>query len=284
MSLSLGTVTLGSSRVPAAMGVPALIFCAACVFAAAFVRGYSGFGFSLLAITSLSLVLPPAAIIPSIFMMEVTASVSLLASIWKEIHWRALSLLWLGCLVGTPVGVRFLAALPPAPMKIALGIAVLGAVALLGSGYSRKSMPTSSETVLTGGVAGLLNGAFGIVAPPVIVFFFNSPAGVAVSRASLIAFFIGTDTMGLAFLAHQGLVTLEGINRFLIFVPALILGQWLGARSFRSADPAVFRRCVLILLLVLAVLTTAQGVFSLAGAAYRELSQKSLRIGLIDGV
>jgi uncharacterized membrane protein YfcA len=234
-----------------------------CVFSAAFVRGYSGFGFSLLAITSMALVLQPAAIIPPIFMMEVAASVSLLPSIWTEIHWRALRLLWLGCLIGTPVGVQLLAALPVAPMKIALGIVVLGAAALLWSGYSRKSMPTSSETVLTGGIAGLLNGAFGIVAPPVIVFFFNSPAGAAVTRASLITFFIGTDTMGISFLAHQGLVTLQGFYRFLIFLPALILGQWLGARSFKASDPAKFRRYVLVLLMLLAVVVAAQGASAL---------------------
>jgi uncharacterized protein len=233
------------------------------VFSAAFVRGYSGFGFSLLAITSMALVLQPAAIIPPIFMMEVAASVSLLPSIWTEIHWRALRLLWLGCLIGTPVGVQLLAALPVAPMKIALGIVVLGAAALLWSGYSRKSMPTSSETVLTGGIAGLLNGAFGIVAPPVIVFFFNSPAGAAVTRASLITFFIGTDTMGISFLAHQGLVTLQGFYRFLIFLPALILGQWLGARSFKASDPAKFRRYVLVLLMLLAVVVAAQGASAL---------------------
>jgi len=245
---------------------PVLVYCLACVFAAAFVRGYSGFGFSLLAITSMAVVLQPAAIIPSVFMMEIAASVSLLPSIWKQVHWRALMLLWLGCLIGTPVGVRLLAALPVAPMKVALGTAVLGAAALLWSGYSRRSMPSSPETVLTGGIAGLLNGAFGIVAPPVIVFFFNSPAGAAISRASLITFFIGTDTMGLSFLAQQGLVTREGFHRFLIFMPALIAGQWLGARRFTSADPAEFRRYVLLLLMLLSVMVAAQGALATIGA------------------
>lgn len=82
----------------------------ACVFGAAIVRGYSGFGFSLLAITPLALVLPPAETIPPIFMMEVAASISLLPSIWKDIHWRSLAPLSLGCLLGTPVGVWLLAA------------------------------------------------------------------------------------------------------------------------------------------------------------------------------
>jgi len=235
----------------------------ACVFVAAIVRGYAGFGFSLLAITSLSLALPPAAVIPPVFMMEVAASLHLLPSIWKDVNWRALGLLWFGCLVATPIGVAFLASVPAAPMKIALGIAVLSAIGLLWSGYARKSMPSTAETIATGGIAGLLNGAFGIVAPPVIVFFFNSPAGAAVSRASLIAFFIGTDVMGLGFLAREGLVTLDGVKQFLIFVPALFVGQWLGARSFKASDPATFRQWVLRLLIVLALLTAGQGVMEL---------------------
>jgi uncharacterized membrane protein YfcA len=244
------------------MSIPVMIYCAACIFAAAFVRGYSGFGFSLLAITSMSLALPPAMILPSIFMMEVAASVSLLPSIWRFVHWRDLGLLWLGCLLCTPLGVRVLAAVPAAPMKVALGVAVLGAAALLWSGYRRKTMPTPPETVLTGAVAGFLNGAFGIIIP-VIVFFFNSPAGAAVGRASLIAFFIGSDAMGVAFLALEGLVTASDVYRFLMFVPALMLGQWLGARSFKGADETVFRRWALVLLAVLALVTALQGVWSM---------------------
>jgi uncharacterized membrane protein YfcA len=229
-----------------------------CVLIAAFVRGYSGFGFSLLAITSMSLATPLAVVMPAIFMMEVAASLSLLPTIWRDVHWRDLMLLWLGCLVATPLGVWFLATVPTAPMKVALGIAVLGAVALLWSGYRRKSMPTPTEIVLTGGLAGLLNGAFGIVTP-VVVFFFNSPAGAVVGRASLIAFFIGTDVMGLAFLAQQGLVTSTNFVQLLIFLPPLMIGQWVGARQFKSADEATFKLWVLRLLALLAVLTAGQG-------------------------
>jgi uncharacterized membrane protein YfcA len=242
------------------MDLPIAVYSIACVFLAAVARGYSGFGFSLLAITALSLALPPAAVIPPVFIMEVVASLGLLPQIWKEIRWRALGLLWLGCLAGTPVGVWFLASLPAAPMKIALGVAVLAVTALLATGYARRSMPSMAETVATGAAAGVLNGALGIAAPPVVVFFFGSPAGAAISRASLIAFFIGTDTIGLAFLGREGLLTREDIRHALMFIPPLLLGQWLGARGFRSTDPATFRIWVLRLLMVLGLLTGAQGL------------------------
>jgi uncharacterized membrane protein YfcA len=239
------------------------VFC--CIFLAAIARGYTGFGFSLLAITSLSLMFPVAEIVPSIFMMEVVASISLLPSIWKDIHWRALGLLGLGCLVGTPFGVCLLVAVPPGTMKIALCLVVLGVVALMRGGYQRKSMPSTTETLVTGAASGLLNGAFGIGGPPVILFFFNSPAGTDIGRASIIAFFLATDILGLIFLSGQGLVTTDGVLRFAMLVPALAAGVWIGARGFKSADPVAFRAWTMRLLVVLALLIGFQGLMFYLG-------------------
>ena len=67
-----------------------LAYAITCIFLAAIVRGFSGFGFSLLAISALSLVYAPAEIVPSIFMLELAASLNLLPSIWKDVHWRSL--------------------------------------------------------------------------------------------------------------------------------------------------------------------------------------------------
>src|SRR6185312_16075756 len=110
------------------------VYSIACVFGAAIVRGYSGFGFSLLAITALSLALPPAEIVPSIFMLEIAASLHLLPGIWRDIHWRSIGLLLLGCVVATPIGVQMLAHVPAAPMRIAISLFVIVVVALLWRG------------------------------------------------------------------------------------------------------------------------------------------------------
>ena len=235
----------------------------ACILGAAFVRGYSGFGFSLLAVTALSLRLAPAEIVPSIFLMEIAASLHLLPSIWREVHWRAIGVLLIGYTVAVPLGVWLLASMPQAPMKIALGLCVLVATVLLMRGLALKRMPGAAATVGTGAASGLLNGAFGIGGPPVILFFFSSPAGEVIGRASVIAFFLATDAIGLVFLAREGLVTADSLLRALIFLPALILGIWLGAHSFKRSDQATFRTWILRLLALLALLTCAQGVAGL---------------------
>ncbi len=235
----------------------------AIVFLAAIVRGYSGFGFSLLAITALSLLYPPAEIIPSIFLLEIAASLHLLPSIWKDIHWRSLLALMAGALIGTPIGAFALSALPQAQMTLALSIFVMAAAILLWKGFALKTMPGTPASLAIGTAAGAANGAFGMAGPPVILFYFASPAGAAVGRASLIFYFLMTDVTGLGFLASEELVTERSAVKALIFLPALALGVWIGARSFKGSDPERFRRIVLCVIALLAVITAIKAIAAL---------------------
>jgi hypothetical protein len=196
-------------------------------------------------------------------MMEVAASLHLLPSVWRDIHWRALIWLTVGCLVGTPVGVYALAHVAPAPMTLALAVSVLIAAILLARGYALKSLPGPAVTFATGTSSGLLNGSLGIGGPPVILFFFSSPAGAAAGRASMIAFFLITDIMGLAWQSWSGLINMTTLWRALIFLPALTGGIWIGNRGFMTADPADFRRWVLRLLMLLAALAGAKALTQL---------------------
>lgn len=243
-------------------GLTPILLASGLVFLAAIVRGYSGFGFSLLAITSLSLIFSPAQVIPAIFMLEIAASLHLLPGIWRDVHWRSLAILLAGTVLGTPIGVYALATVPQTPMTLALAVFVLVATFLLWRGFALASMPSGPATFAVGTATGLANGAFGIGGPPVILFYFASPAGHAAGRASLIAFFILTDVTGLIFLAREGLVTQQAGLLALAFLPALAAGVWLGARLFTTADPARFRRIVLMILAGLALLTAAKALLA----------------------
>jgi uncharacterized protein len=245
------------------MDVILLTYACACIFVAAIVRGFSGFGFSLVAISALSLVYTPAEIVPSIFMLELAASLNLLPSIWKDIHWTSLGPLILGCIIATPLGVWLLAHVAAAPMQLALAIFVLIATALLWSGFALKSIPGKTGATLAGAVSGLGNGAFGIGGPPVILFYFSSPAGALAGRASLTAYFLMTDIIGLANLSAHGLVTQNAALRALLYLPALLAGVWIGARSFKGTNPETFRKAVLVLLSVLAVVIGTKAAINL---------------------
>jgi uncharacterized membrane protein YfcA len=243
---------------------PRLIYGTLCVFGAAIVRGYSGFGFSLLSITAISLVLPPVAVVPSIFLLEVAASIRLLPEVWGQVHWRSIRWLLVGCLLATPLGVWALANVPVLPFKLALAIFVLGSAMLLTRGVALKSMPGAAGTFGTGVATGLLNGGFGMGGPPLVVFYLSTPAGIAAGRASIIAFITATDLMGLGFQAREGLITHDTFRLAAWFLPPLLLGVWIGSRAFRHADPAQFRLWTLRLLMLLAIVMSAQVLGALA--------------------
>ena len=246
------------------MSAAVISYCAFCVFLAAMVRGYSGFGFSLLTITSLSLALPTAQVVPAIFMLEIAASLHLLPGIWKVIHWKSLAPLIIGTIAATPIGVWFLANIHAAPMQVALAAFVLTATALLWRGFALKTMPGTAATATVGAAAGLANGAFGIGGPPVILFYFATPAGNIGGRASIIFYFLATDAAGLVFQAREGLLTSDAAKLAAMFIVPLLAGIWLGNRSFKTADPVVFRKWVLAILAALAVLTSMKGIYVIA--------------------
>src|SRR5437016_1911669 len=79
------------------------------VLAGAFVKGYSGFGASMMWVASLSLVSPPDRVVPVVLLWEVASSLQLLPEVWRKIEWRSLGWLFLGACIATPLGVHLLA-------------------------------------------------------------------------------------------------------------------------------------------------------------------------------
>jgi len=243
---------------------PLLAASSVAIFLAAIVRGFSGFGFSLLAITAISLFVRVQDIVPTIFMLEVAASLNMIPSIWHEIDWRGIRFLLLGYIVGLPFGLYALVYAPAAPLNIALGIFVIATGTLMLRGFRLEKTPSAGATVGTGVASGLLNGAFGTGGPPVVLFYFSTPGAAAVGRASIVAFFLSTDTLGLAGQAYSGIITLQSFIQFVFWLPTLLIGVAVGAKGFRHMDQARFRRAVLIILIALAVLTLAKAVWQLA--------------------
>ena len=245
------------------MQLSVLAFALSCIFAAAVVRGYAGFGFALLSITALSIVLEARQIVPTIFMLEVCASIYLLATSWRHVHWQALGWLIIGCLIGTPLGVYALARAPANPLNLALASVVLIIAVLLSRGFALKSMPGPMGTAATGLVSGVLNGALGVGGPPVVILFFSTPTGATTGRASMIAYFLFTDLLGLGWQWHEGLLNRQVFARALLYAPAAIAGVFVGHRLFATVDPARFRVWVLRLLAALAVLSGGHALWQL---------------------
>jgi uncharacterized protein len=244
----------------AGLAPEALAFALAVIVVGGFVRGYTGFGASMIWVAGLTLVMPPAAAVPVILMLEVAASAHLLPQVWRDIDWHSLKPLVVGASVATPLGVYALLVVPAATMQVAIALVVLAAVAMLWRGVVLERAPDRAATLGVGALSGVINGATSAGGPPVIAFYFATPVGVTVGRASIIAYFLATDALAAGLAAAGGLVDLDSLIRFAIFLPATLLGTALGARRFLGADPERFRRLALILLAVLAAAALLQAI------------------------
>jgi uncharacterized membrane protein YfcA len=238
-----------------------LIVSIVAVFGAGIIRGYSGFGFAMVVVTSMSLVLPPAQVVPTVLILDILASIRLVPQVRKDIDWYSLRWLLLGSVVGIPFGVYLLAAIPPAPMRLSISLMVLIAAVLLLRGFAWKRMPGIILILITGLACGVLNGAAAIGGPPVILFYLSSPAGIKTSRASFIAYFLGIDMMCLIVAAIQGLTTLHTLFLTVVCLIPLLLGITIGSRMFIKIDQESFRRHVLILLMLLSVAGFFRSIF-----------------------
>ena len=242
------------------MAISLLSIAAAVVFVAAIIRGYSGFGFSMICAVSLSQVLPPVEVVPLILLLEVAASSWLLPGVWRQIHWPSLAWLFAGVVVGTPIGLHLLANVPARPMRAVIALVVMAMVVGLWRGLGFRQMPGRGRTTAVGALSGVLNGATTIGGPPVILFYLATPAGVVVSRASLIAYFLVTDLLAFAIASAQGLVAPDTLYRAGLLAVPLTAGLIVGRRCFSQSSAEALRRKVLLLLTVLSCLALIRAI------------------------
>ncbi|NQD58762.1 sulfite exporter TauE/SafE family protein, partial [Pseudomonas sp. CM25] len=117
-----------------------------CVFMAAIARGFSGFGFTLLAITSLSFVLPLSTVVPAMFVLEIAAGLKLIPSIWGQVHWGSIRVLVITSIITTPLGAYLLVKIPGEYVKVVLAVLIIACCLTLITGFKLQKMPSFMQT------------------------------------------------------------------------------------------------------------------------------------------
>ena len=229
-----------------------IVYVLLAIFVGAYVRGLTGFASSMLWVTSLSLALPPAAVVPMVLIFEVAASSGLLPAVWRDVDWKSMGWLLGGMALATPVGIYGLATLPADTTRIVIAVTVLAAVVLISLGYSRTRPPGRPLSVGVGALSGVLNGTTGAGGMPVILFYFVHGMRTHVSRASIIVYIMATDILGTGVMAGHGLITSDVLLRTALALPVIGLGILAGHASFRRISADAVRRVALVCLAGLA--------------------------------
>lgn len=217
---------------------------------AAFVRGYSGFGFSAIFIAFAALLTNPLPLIPVVFLCEIVMTAFQAGGMRGHIAWRRVSWLLMGALLAVPFSVSVMLSLGADTARIAISSVIMVMALVLLSGWTLQRQIGARGHGAVGVLSGLCNAA-GIGGLPVAAFLSAQPMPPARFRASMIVYLTGLDLITLPLLWWGGLVTWDTVWAAALALPLLGLGVWLGGRQFLAASPATFRRFAVVLLLVL---------------------------------
>ncbi len=230
-----------------------LAWMAFAVLGAAYIRGYSGFGFSALVVSASGLVTNPLNFVPVVMLLEIAATAGQAPAAGKDVNRPLLGWLLLGATIGMPISIAFLSSLDTDLLRTVISIWILLMCAALLSGWSLRKQAGAAGVTGVGVVSGLANAA-AIGGLPVALFLTaqNNPARMF--RATMIFYLCAVDLVALPMLGYAGVISADTFIAAACCLPLLGAGVWLGGRKFVSAEPENFRRMAIGLLAFLAVL------------------------------
>ncbi len=208
----------------------------AIVFIATVIRSAFGFGEALVAVPLLAFFMPMPVATPLAVLLSTTVAAVVVAQDWKHIHLRSAAGLMGATVFGIPLGLLLLAAAHQQLIKLLLGILIiLFALFLL---KVRDILHLEHEhkplLLLTGFVAGILGGAFGMNGPPLVVYGSLRRWSPQQFRATLQAYFLPASSAGLLGFWSSGLWTRTVTHEFLlsapVMLPAVLVGRAINHR------------------------------------------------------
>jgi uncharacterized membrane protein YfcA len=225
------------------------------VFVAATISSIAGFAFSAVAGGMLLHVIDSTVKVVMIMMGCSIAIQSLsVALLWRDIDWRRLSIFLFGGIVGLPMGVWLLLHLDPRGVK-----SVIGTLLMAYAAYGLLKRPVSVRSgnrmwdVLTGCIGGFTGGLAGFPGAAVTVWCGMQGWNKRRQRAIYQPYILVMQILGLLVIrvlqpaaAPAGKAAID----ILPFVPAALLGAWMGLKIFERLSESHFKLAVNVLLFI----------------------------------
>ena len=175
-------------------------------------------------------------------------------SIWKLRHalnLRAIAPFIAGGAVGVPLGAMLLTYIDPNYLRTGVGILlVLYSSYFLARPAVHPVRANVPADVGIGVLNGLLGGLTGLAGPVITVWCQLRGWPKDVQRSIFQPVILAAFAMTAISLAVAGAVTPELVKTYLLGLPALGAGLWIGIKLYGHLDEAAFRKVILILLLL----------------------------------
>lgn len=232
----------------------------AALLLASLLRAFTGFGSALAAVPVLALILPPVDAVVLAASLTLCANLLGIRSYASDYPPLQLLPLLFMSLLGTGFGVVFLSGLSVAQFQLLVGPAVLLACVVLTLYRPRPQARRRRWGALVGLLSGVMNGAFAIPGPPVVIYAMASEVDAARSRAMLMYFFMFSAVIALVVFAWAGYLSWRSLQLLVLALPAMLLGDQVGLRLFRRYGAGLYRRIALLTLYAIGLSITGRAL------------------------
>lgn len=222
---------------------------------AGFIRGFVGFGASLIIVMVLSTVYGPAAAVPIATLSGLPAMVQLLPNAVRYAERPFVISFGVASFIAAPIGTWFLIISEPVVMKILISSFVLLMVAMLHRGWKLPATSGLGVFAFAGVVSGLVQGSAGVGGPPAVAVALSRSGTTDQQRSNVIGAVSALSICAIPALWINDLFTREVVLISLILFPLYFGGTWVGARFFSGRGHGHFRAGALLVLAVIGIVT-----------------------------
>lgn len=220
------------------------------ILLAAMTQSITGFGYSMVAMSFLPGVIALQTAVPLVTLTAIIGNIIIWYDYRHDFSLKEVGVLTIASLVATPFGAILLDRIPEVIALKGLGISIVSYVLYDWLNLTLPSLKSVAWACLLGSISGILNGAYTVNGPPLIVYGNCRRWSPREFKGNLSALFLPSSLIAAIAHGSQGNLT-PSVWRFAVYsVPIYGCGIWLGILLSRQINPVLFRHITLGLLLL----------------------------------
>jgi uncharacterized protein len=219
------------------------------------VRGFSGFGSSLIYMPLVAAVYSPRIAAVTLLLIDTIGATPFAVRAFWQCSWREVLPIYLAAAIAVPFGTMALIYVDPTLLRWCMAILVLALLVVLMSGWRYHGRPRLPITIGVGLISGFGGGAAQIAGPTVILYWLGTKNDVVTVRANLLAYFL---LLGLTLCADyylQGLFTPDLIALSLLLAIPFFVATAAGATFFHGTSEQLYRRIAYLIIAFAAIIS-----------------------------
>ncbi len=218
------------------------------IFFSAILSGAFSMGGGVLALATLGSVLDPSSLLPVHGIIQLTSNTSRSIFAWKHIRFYPVLTFAAGTFIGALAGRFFLPAVPIKSGQIILSFGILLFTWLPPIGHDQITIFRKGNYAIAGSMAGYISLFLGVSGPIIAPFYLRdyfSKEGLVATKSASQMF---THACKLGVFLSLGRLNSDIFKTALIFIPFVIIGNWIGQRLLQRLSEKKFYLIIRIMI------------------------------------